>query len=291
MKLLDWAGLAVLGLAGAAILSRSASAGGSSGGGGGVNAPKTGKGQTLRLTGLQHAPFGPQGGPQALVYIPSGFDKGRPYTFVFYFHGTFNTVDGANTRNQLSTQFEAVNPQAILVLPEGVANSDQTGMGNFQKKGEAGLFVQEVAGKVGLSRPSQVIGFGHSGGYSGMADVMRSTSGAGLSQAVLFDAAYGDDLSGNYPSDQVFEAFVSDVLAGKKRRFVSFFRAGETPNKHMDAVRAVLKKKGLNPPATVKQDPKVLVPSPLPGLLFMSTALPHEMANQLFAPVLKGMFS
>ncbi len=260
-----------------------------------VNTPHPGAGWLVPLAKMTTSPFPAQPGTQALVYVPSGFDASRPWSLVLYFRGISNTIENANKANKLSLQFEYVNPQAILVMPELLLNSKSTSPGAFAIKGAASKFTDEVVSRLLMmkrtgesgsfdlkeSRPAQTIVFAHSGGYNAAASLIIGDDLL-IQQCLLLDALYGFEV--------IFAGFVRDVAAKKRRRFFSMWTPMSGTPAHNQSLLALLK--ASKPPIT----PPVqnAIPAPLPDVCFVATKLQHDGptgAPTLFGPLLKAIFS
>ncbi len=129
------------------------------------------------------------------IYVPSYFNKNKPYQFVFWFHGWGNNIDSALVQYKLQEQFDAAHLNAIFIFPEGPKNSPDSYGGKFEKQNVFNSFTNEVCSflfkkKVINSYTTfQLILAGHSGAYRVMSYILLHSSFT-CKGFLLFDALY-----------------------------------------------------------------------------------------------------
>lgn len=191
----------------------------------------TGMGQT-RLMTLANQAFPDSGHYGALLHAPPAFRPTGPFDLVVYFHGHNNCVEnvagnvrtrctpGGSTRgvSNLIGQFDQVNPNALLVLPQLRWDAATGDPGRLRRSDGLKLLLNElfasapdILGGRGLLDVRKTMLCAHSGGYVATAACLRS-GGVPVQEVALFDALYGDS--------STFERFAQ---AGK---FTNIYTAG-----------------------------------------------------------------
>lgn len=177
-----------------------------------LGAPQpTGVGTTRLLT-LQNQAFPNNGHYGALIHAPPGFRSGGPFDLVVYFHGHNNCAENVsgNTRTRctpgqatrgvsnLIGQFDAVNPNALLVVPQLRWDAATGDPGRLRRTDGLRLLLEEafaaapeiLRGRT-LADVRKTMLAAHSGGYVATAASLRSGN-VPVGEVVLFDAMYGD---------------------------------------------------------------------------------------------------
>ncbi len=132
------------------------------------------------------------------LFAPRGFRAGSKIDFVVHFHGWNNNVTNALAKYRLIDQFCASGRNAILVVPEGPRNADDSFGGKLEDAGGFARFMDEamkdlrdravIGAKAKIGR---IILSGHSGGYEVMsAIVARGGLTDHVQEVWLFDALY-----------------------------------------------------------------------------------------------------
>ena len=131
------------------------------------------------------------------LYVPPGFHAGSKIDFVVHFHGWNNNVTNVLQKYQLLDQFVASKRNAILIVPQGPRNADDSFGGKLEDSGGFARFMDEAMrtlrerGDIGDAKIGNVILCGHSGGYEVISSVVAC---GGLTDHVreiwLFDALY-----------------------------------------------------------------------------------------------------
>jgi len=155
------------------------------------------------------------------IFVPAGFrPRAQGVDFIVHFHGWSNHVSAVLDRYRLREQVEASGVNAILVVPQGPKDAQDSGDGKIElDPGAFAALLHEVAQflyaekKTRSAQIGRIVISAHSGGYKGAS---RSLQIGGLTDNVtdvlLFDAAYGD-----------LDGFAQWQSAASGRRLVSLF--------------------------------------------------------------------
>lgn len=132
------------------------------------------------------------------IFVPKGFRAGEETSFVFYFHGWRNNVDGTLKQFSVAEQFAASGVNAVLVLAEGPKDAPDSFGGKLEETGVFASLVSDVLstlkarGVVESTKPGSIVLAGHSGAYRVMAFILtRGGLTADIREVILFDALYG----------------------------------------------------------------------------------------------------
>ena len=219
------------------------------------------RGATFYLE-LENAPFPAPGAgykdPTVIVYVPSHFrySPTEHLPVVVHFHGINGTAEGAMTSAQLREQLFDSRQNAILVVPQGPKNADDTSFGKLEQEGGLAAMLHEMTvllhtrearralgdAQVGHGAERAHVGVvclsAHSGGYHGVAGCLLH-GGLEVTEVYLFDALYSDT-----------EVFRDWVIKGKGRsqrhrhKLVTYFGGGTTAAQSK-LLRAQLEKAGV----------------------------------------------
>lgn len=132
------------------------------------------------------------------VFVPTYFNKNKPFHYVLWFHGWGNCIDSALSQFKLVEQFTAAHQNAIFVFPEGPKNSPDSYSGKFEQPHQFNYFMNEVNGflqqqKIISSKPSSdLVLAGHSGAYRVISYILLHSSYT-TKGVFLFDALYGEE--------------------------------------------------------------------------------------------------
>ncbi|HEY3861659.1 MAG TPA: hypothetical protein VGO59_07215 [Verrucomicrobiae bacterium] len=131
------------------------------------------------------------------LFVPRNFRPGRTVDFVVHFHGWNNNVTNALVKYRLPEQFAASGRNAILIVPQGPRDAEDSFGGKLEDAGGFKRFMDEAMGVLrqnGIASKSEIgsiILSGHSGGYQVISAIL---AGGGLTEKVrevwLFDALY-----------------------------------------------------------------------------------------------------
>src|SRR5262245_21221329 len=173
------------------------------------------RGDTVRLV-LDHAAvMGTEDHPNAVVYVPDGYDASHPAVVVFL-HGFYNCAAnvlrgansscGAGVRNayNLAGQLDATGKRALLVVPELAYDRASSNPGDFATPGVFAAMLDEIFAKLGdragaVDQLAHVMVASHSGGYRAAAAI-ATTGGKRVDELWLLDSLYGET--------DAFDAFV-----------------------------------------------------------------------------------
>jgi len=131
------------------------------------------------------------------LFIPKDFHEGRRIDFVVHFHGWGATLTNALPKYRLIEQFSESERNAILIVPQGPVNAQDSFGGKLEDPDGFKRFIAEAMetlrqrGVIKNSQIGRIILSGHSGGYQVISSIVAV---GGLSQKVrevwLFDALY-----------------------------------------------------------------------------------------------------
>ncbi len=168
-------------------------------------------GETVELVLQSGAVPGSADRPNAVVYIPAGYDTSQP-NIVVYLHGWWNCArnvirprngacaPGHAARNayNLAGQLESAKKNAILVVPELMfeqASSDPGALGQadafYALIDEVMTQLGDKVGNMGVWDVSQIAVASHSGGYIAAASIVKQ-GGLPISELWLLDSLYGN---------------------------------------------------------------------------------------------------
>ena len=131
------------------------------------------------------------------LFVPKGFRAGSTVDFVVHFHGWNNNVTNVLRRYALVDQFAESGRNAILIVPQGPTDANDSFGGKledgkgFQKFIAEALEVLEKNGVVQHPEPYRIILSAHSGGYETAASIIaRGGMTDKIQEVWLFDALY-----------------------------------------------------------------------------------------------------
>jgi hypothetical protein len=173
--------------------------------------PAPGKTIELQLTNGVFPPHAPDL-PNAIIYIPVGFDPTQPLSIVVYIHGFNNCIRNAiapmngtcvpggavHNAYDLANQLEASGKNALLLLPEVAFEQSSAAIGNLANDGSFLALVQEALGDIsadvngqGAADVRELIISPHSGAYAA-AGAIVSHGGMTVDEVWLLDSLYGN---------------------------------------------------------------------------------------------------
>lgn len=159
--------------------------------------------------------------PDALVYIPPGFNPSRPVNLVIYNHGLSTNVSQAFRNSDLQQQLDQAPANTVLIVPEWQqepnTRSHQTGSLNSPGffRGMLGEILQKTPAleRHSLDDVASISVIAHSGGFNPTMPLLYKN---GLEDKVvsvtLLDALYNDK-----GFDQWIEHNIHDLASGRKR--------------------------------------------------------------------------
>ncbi len=214
-------------------------------------------GGTIEMLKLRHR-SADHAGPDALVYIPPGFDAGKPIQLVVYNHGLGTDVSEAFRKSQLKAQIDESGANTVLIMPEWQANPrTRDGFaGRFLEQGFFSTMLQEIMQRTPqlarktLDDVQSVSVFTHSGGYNAAAsEIYRNGLGNKVTSVTLLDSLYS---GGQF--DRWIEEHIRDLAQGRMH-FNNIFGQSTQANSK-DAARRVegmLRRAGL-PLCSLRED-------------------------------------
>jgi len=133
------------------------------------------------------------------IFVPDYFDKKKPASFLFWFHGWTNNIDSALARFQVLDQFYTAHQNAIFIFPEGPKNAPDSYGGKLEKPGVFTLLLQDVLDFLSSKKqvakkyqPAAIMLAGHSGAYRVMGKITGANPSLNIAEIYLFDALYGE---------------------------------------------------------------------------------------------------
>jgi len=208
------------------------------------------------------------------IFIPTGYKAGAEVDYVVHFHGWSNHVAAVLDHYALRRQMTASGRNAILLVPQGPKDAQDSGGGRLERDpGAFEALLREVtqflveAGKIHTTRIGSIALSTHSGGYLVTGAILRQTAlRSHITDVLLFDSSYGE-----------LEAFAG-WAAEKHHRLVSIFTRHLAPENFM--LTALLQKRHTACTSLLEPD---LTPALLAARepLFIHTLdLPHDEVMQ-----------
>jgi hypothetical protein len=165
------------------------------------------RGDTLQFTLDHGAVMGTSDRPNAVVYVPDGYDASHPAVVVFL-HGFYNCATnvlrgangtcGGDVRNayNLAGQLDAAGKHALLVVPELAYDRASSDPGDFATPGMFAAMLDDLFAAMGdragsLDQLAHLIVASHSGGYRAAAAI-ASDGGKRVDELWLLDSLYGE---------------------------------------------------------------------------------------------------
>jgi hypothetical protein len=149
------------------------------------------------------------------IFVPKGFRKSDKVDFVVHFHGWNNHVENVLKHYQLVQQFIDSGRNAILVVPQGPYDAQDSFDGKLEDPNGFKRFMTDVMatlkerGVIGSEPVGDIILSGHSGGYQVMSSIVAV---GGM-------------------SENVKEIFIFDALYARTEKFMGWF--DRYPNRRM----------------------------------------------------------
>lgn len=176
---------------------------------------------------------------RSLLYMPPGFDPGRPATIVVFLHGNDATLErDVLQRQQVGAQLEASGMNAVLLAPQLAVDALDSSAGRFWQSGAFAAYLGEASDQfaalygnrataVAFDRMPVLI-VAYSGGYLPAAYAV-SVGGADrrICGLVLFDAVYGEE-----------ERFASWVARSGRFFFSAYSDSAADGNRRLEALVA-----------------------------------------------------
>ncbi len=155
------------------------------------------------------------------IFVPDTLHAMNGATdFIVHFHGWNNDVRTVFARYRLREQLVASGRNAVLVVPQGPKDANDSGDGKLELDPGGFLrFMNDVArwvrlnGNVPTAHIGRIVLSAHSGGYGGACGVLqRGGLSDSITDVLLFDAAYG-----------YYDAFADWVKTSQQHHLLSLF--------------------------------------------------------------------
>jgi hypothetical protein len=129
-----------------------------------------------------------------IVYVPKHFDKNKPWQFFLWFHGWNNNIERTLEQFKLREQLEGSGINAILVMPEGARDAQDSYCGKWEQPNYFNDFMGDVKQKLAemkvvdnTSGNHPLIIAGHSGAAVVLVQIMDHAN-IPINGMLLFDA-------------------------------------------------------------------------------------------------------
>ncbi len=182
------------------------------------------------------------------LFVPKGFRAGSTIDLVVHFHGWNNNVTNVLRRYNLINQFVESGRNAILIVPQGPLDANDSFGGKMEDARGFKKFIDEaidVLQKNGISQraePYRIILSSHSGGYEAVYSIVaRGGMSDKIREIWLFDSLYAgtetfavwfDHHKGRfidlYTKDGGTTGETFNLMEALRGNNVSFFEATET---------------------------------------------------------------
>jgi hypothetical protein len=161
------------------------------------------------------------------IYVPSRFRPGTATDLVVHFHGWSNHVTEVFRRYEMREQLEESGRNAILVVPQGPKDAQDSGDGKLEL--DTNGFARFIADVARFLRDQQIVPnttirnivlSSHSGGYGAVGGILtRGGMNAQITDVLLFDSAYGyfdpiADWTKSAPDKHLVSLFTDDTSLG-----------------------------------------------------------------------------
>lgn len=142
---------------------------------------------------------------RSLLYLPPGFDPGKPVLIVLYLHGNGATLErDVVARQAVPRQVAESNQNIALVAPQFAVDAIDSSAGNFWRGGHFAKYLDEAAERLmrlygdrragGALNQAAVVVVAYSGGYLPAAYALeRGGANHRVKGVILMDALYGDE--------------------------------------------------------------------------------------------------
>lgn len=189
-------------------------------------ASDTASGTAFELHNLKYS-TGKHKTPDAIVYVPQGFDASKPIRVVVYNHGLSTDVKEAFKNSQLQQQLSNADPNTIFIVPEWQTqpqtrlsgDNDRFHQKDFFKNMLDEVFAKTPALSSKTSKDIDSIGIiTHSGGYKAtMSQMYNNGLYDKVTSLAVLDSMYNPKGFDRWISDNIH-----DLAAGKKHLLVVY---------------------------------------------------------------------
>lgn len=204
--------------------------------------------EKFELFDLQHR-TGKHETPDALVYVPAGFDPEKPVRLVIYNHGLTSNVREAFNNSQLKEQLDAAPPNTVLIVPEWAENPEAYSQraGRFHNPGFFRGMLDEIMAKtpalagLRVDQVGDIAIMSHSGGYNAaMSQIYKNGLYDKVTSVTLLDSLYNGRGFDRWIQDNIY-----DLSVGRKRFQNIFSGTAEESKAQASRVETMLLAAGL----------------------------------------------
>jgi hypothetical protein len=169
------------------------------------------------------------------IFIPANYHAGDEVDYVVHFHGWSNHVSRVMEHYKLPEQFAAANVNAILIVPQGPKDAQDSSGGKLEDPAGFSRMMSEITRflfaekKIQTHKIGRIVLSAHSGGYKVTAAVLnRGGLGGNITDVDLLDASYGDlgifaAWCRNDPSHRLVSLF-TDHLANENQQLMGMLK-------------------------------------------------------------------
>lgn len=214
-------------------------------------------GQVTELHNLKYS-TGRHSGPDAMVYIPDGFDPNKPIRVMVYNHGLGSDAKDAFRDSKLQEQMAQGDANTILIVPEWQTKThsrESSSKDRFHQDGFFDNMLDEIMSKTPAlqgktSRDIASMGLiTHSGGYMATMSEMYSNHFYNkVTSLTVLDSMYNPKGFDRWISDNI-----EDLARGKKHLLVVYTdHLSHHSNGLADRMSQMLKEHGISPAVMVR---------------------------------------
>ncbi len=137
-----------------------------------------------------------------IFHLSPGFDPGRPFSLVFFFHGNQSSASESFRDFRLGEQLDRSGRNAVLIVPQLARQAADSSPGKFFRAGAFKAFLADVAATLAERcgaqhlerfRQAPLVLTGFSGGYKAVAYILdRGGATSRIKAVLLLDALYED---------------------------------------------------------------------------------------------------
>lgn len=209
------------------------------------------------------------------LFIPKHFHAGKAIDFEVHFHGWGNNITRAFAHYHLAEQFAASQRNAILIVPQGPYDAQDSFDGKLEDTNGFARFMMEAMsvlekkGVIHHAKIGNIILSGHSGGYGVISSiVVCGGMNDHIHEVWLFDALYGRT-----------EKFASWFNSDNAHRFIDIYTDHGGTKEETENLMADLKKKNI--PFYFAEEPEA-TPAALEHnkMIFLHTTNVHDVVMQ-----------
>ncbi len=166
---------------------------------------------------------------RVLFAVPRGFDPGKPFRIVVYFHGHGSEIEENVARAlDLPGQFQRSGANAVLVAPQLARNANNSSPGRWIEPGLAHVFIDEASavlrarlgGSAADWQSAPLIFVAFSGGYRTLATTLNiGALDRRIEGLVMLDAFFGDvDIFAHWLGAHRHRAFLWSLYSNSSRK-------------------------------------------------------------------------